>query len=157
LQQVADEHQTWLVQAKRLQVPIPDGANPSKEELRDWAISRVKVDVCWIKGHPECLKVHEFDLAGTPANIYCFPGGKFVLLFYGTGSMDLKEIRGSDADGWDLVRVARHEGRDPSIGYAAFWSRTPTETNYGYHVHAYVNEGRDRYVSWTRRATHRRR
>jgi len=98
--------------------------------------------------------MHEFESTMPLASLYCLPGGKSVLLLYRSGSMDLKEIRGSDADGWDLVCVASYEQQDPSLGYAEICSGRLTETSDGSHVLAYIGEGRDKYVSWTRCASH---
>jgi len=58
LQLVVDEHQVWLRQAIRIQVPIPPGTAPSKAELKDWVISRTRADVCWIKRRPGTLELH---------------------------------------------------------------------------------------------------
>ena len=40
-----DERQAWLHQVRLLQIPIPPGTAPSKRQLKDWAVSRVKADV----------------------------------------------------------------------------------------------------------------
>jgi len=81
-----DEHQVWLHKVKLLQIPIPPGATPSKRQLKDWAASRVKVDVRWVEsrsGEDEGeLVTHRFDFDEDPLRPRtAFPGGNSLISF----------------------------------------------------------------------------
>jgi hypothetical protein len=145
LRLTTDEHQIWLCQARRLQIPIENGATPSKTELKDWAVSRSKVDVCWVKGRPGYLKLHSFRLRMSFISSHYLPGGNFVVLLYVTGCIELKKIQDSDTGGWNLVDLAQYEQLS-HINYPAHWSGLLTETSYGCPVLAYMNETCDKYV-----------
>lgn len=132
MQLVADEHHVWLHQAIRLQIPIPLGTAPSKAELKDWVISRVRVDVCWIKRRPGNLELHSFKTDTEFSGAHVLPGGEFVVLLYETGDIGLNKIERSEGTtgGWDLREVTRYEeqGEDHDGGCC---SRLFTETSYG--------------------------
>jgi len=151
LRQATEEHQTWLCQAKRLQIPIPNGPNPSKAELKDLVISRARVDTCWIKRRSGYLRPRELTANAPLISSHYLPGGNFVVLLYESGSIDLREVQGEDAGGWNLVRVARYEQRDVHDRPAPL-SELLTKTSYGSPVLAYTNEAGNKYVhvSWTR-------
>lgn len=131
LQSVVDEHQVWLRQATRLQIPIPPGTAPSKAELKDWVISRARVEVCWIKRRPGNLELHSFETDNDFVGAYIIPGGEFVVLLYETGDIGLNKIERSEVTGeWDLREVTRYE--EPDEGYhGSFCGRLLTETSYG--------------------------
>ena len=144
LRLTANEYQIWSRQAKRLQIPIEHGVIPSRTELKDSVISRAKVDVCWVKGRSDYLKPHSFRPGMAFLSSHYLPGGKFVVLLYATGSIDLKKIQDSDASGWTLVDLARYEQQN--YNYPAHWSGLLTGTSYGYPALAYMNETCDKYV-----------
>jgi len=131
LQLAVDEHQVWLRQAIRLQIPIPPGATASKAELKDWVISRARVDFCWIKRRPGNLELHSFETDDEFVDAYILPGGEFVVFLYENGDIGLNKIEGSGRIGeWGLRGVAGHW--EPNEGQrASFCNRLLTETSYG--------------------------
>jgi len=131
LQLAVDEHQVWLRQATRLQIPIPPGTTPSKAELKDWVISRARVDFCWIKRRPGNLELHSFETDDEFVDAYILPGGEFVVFLYENGDVGLNKIERTEGTGeWVLREVARHE--EPDEGqHPSFCSRLLTETSYG--------------------------
>jgi hypothetical protein len=141
LQHVADEHQVWLCQVRHLQIPIPPGTAPSKAELKDWVISRTKVDVCWVKTRPADLTTHSFETEDEFVDAHLIPGGEFVVLYYATGDISLSRLEESTVTGkLDLREVTRFEatGEDHHLWY---WSRLLTETSYGCPVLITAEEG----------------
>ena len=134
LRQIMDEHQVWLDQARRLQIPIPPGIAPSKAELKDWVISRARVDVCWIKRRPGDLVLHSFKTAAAFVNAHIIPGGEFVVLVYGSGDIALNRIEKSEITGeLGIRKVARYEQPNWN-NYLNSRSRLFTETSDGYPV-----------------------
>jgi len=138
-----------LRQAKRLRIPISNDPTPSKAELKDLVISRAKVDTYWIKGRSGYLRIHEFIPDSHLFSSHYISGGKFVVLLYESGSIELREIQTSDAGEWNLVRVARYEQQDDHE-YPVPVSGLLTKTTHGCSIFAYINEARDKYVSWTK-------
>ena len=131
LQQMADEYQVWSDQARHLEVPIPPGATLSKAELKDWAISRTRVDVCWTKPRPGELSLHLFEADTKFVDAHFIPGGEFIVILYMNGDIGLNKIERSASTGDLRVReVARYEDMtaDDSPGS---WSGLLTETYYG--------------------------
>ena len=131
LQQLTDEYQVWLGQARCLQIPIPLGTIPSKAELKDWVISRTRVDACWTKSRPGDLSLHLFETDNYFVDAHFIPGGEFVVLLYNGGDVGLSKIERSAVTGELKVReVARYKetGMDVSPDR---WSRLLTETSYG--------------------------
>ena len=129
---MADEHQVWLQQAIRRQVPIPPGATPSKARLKDLVISRTRAQLCWTKhGRPGALAFHSFQTDTEFVDAHLIPGGEFVALLYRNGDVGLDRIeRSEDTGGLNLREVARYE--EPDRGnYPYYWSRLLTETSHG--------------------------
>ena len=153
LNQASGEHQTWLNQVTRLRVPIPAGIVPSTAELKNWAVSWVRSDELWVKPRDEgagnrSLSLHWFDMqqedheleSPVPfvmANL--LPGGKFAVLLYLDGQIDLKEIKVYPDGEWSLRDVARYRQDDPEEFSLLYWSRLLTETNVGRPLVAYVD------------------
>jgi hypothetical protein len=141
LQQAADEHQVWLRQARRLHIPIPPGTTPSKAELRDWVISRTRVDVCWVESRPADLTTHLFKPEGEFLDAHLIPGGEFVVLHYATGDVSLSRLEKSTVTGkLDLREVSRYEETNEDYRSQS-WSGLLTETSYGCPVLVIVGEG----------------
>ena len=132
LQRTADEHQIWLHQARRLEVPIPPGTTPSKTELRHWVISRTRVDFCWIKRCPADLVLCSFELDVEFLDANFIPGGEFIVILYDNGDVGLNKIEVLEVPGrrrLDLREVARY--KEPDKGnYPDCWSALLTETSY---------------------------
>ena len=128
---MADEHQVWLHQAKRLEIPIPPGPAPSKAELKGWVISRTRVDVCWIKRRPGDLVLHEFETDTEFLDSHLIPGGEFVVFLYRNGDIGLNRIeRSVITAGLDLREVARYH--EPDVyNHLYHWSKLLTETSHG--------------------------
>ena len=101
------------------------------------------MDACWIRGHSGYLRLHEFTPDAPIASSRYLPGGKFVVLIYDFGSIELKEVQISDAGEWNFVDVARYEQRNPQE-YAGHVSEILTETSYGCPVLAYTNGANDK-------------
>ena len=72
------------------------------------------------------------------------PGGKFVVVLYTDGQIDLKEIKIKSDDEWDLRDVAKYKRDDSEEFYTMFWSQPLTETNVGRPLVAYVDRERER-------------
>ena len=47
--EASGEHQAWLNQVRRLQIPLPAGTVPPAAELKEWAISWLRSDERWIR------------------------------------------------------------------------------------------------------------
>lgn len=146
LQEAVDEHQAWFQQVKLLQIPISPGATPSKAELKEWAISRVKVDIRWIGGlnedNRDDLVMHRFDFERDPfTHAYYLPGGEFLVFLHASGSISLKRIEESAHTGeWELPEVARYDPQN--VGdRPAFSNGTLNEVGCGRFVLAYTVVG----------------
>ena len=153
---MSGEHQTWLNQASRLQIPIPTDIVPSMAELKNWSISWVRSDELWVKPRDDdddrTLNIHWFNMRQedpdeqdpigfTMANL--IPGGKFVVLLYLDGQIDLKEIKIKSGGKWDLQDVAQYKQDNPEDFYTAlFRSQLLTETNVVRPLVAYLDPGR---------------
>jgi len=161
--EASGEHQTWLSQVRRLQIPIPAGTVPPTAELKEWAISWLRSDERWIKPRvsdsddyedDRLLDLHRFDMRqedGDEATGFPFvmanlvPGGNFVVVLYIDGQIDLKEIKVRSEDEWDLRDVAQYKQDDAEETHTMFWSQLLTETNLGRPLVAYVDQGQERY------------
>ena len=131
LQRVTDEHQVWLHQTRRLEIPTPLGTIPSNAELKDWVISRTRVEFCWIKHRPGDLVLHSFETDTDFVNAYLIPGGEFVAFLYRDGDAGLNRIEKSEVSGeLNLREVARYEDLNEG-DYPGSWSTLLTETSYG--------------------------
>ena len=162
------EHQTWLNQVTRLQIPIPAGVVPSTAELKNWVVSWVRSEELWVKsrddGDSRSLNLHRFDarrddpdeedsdeeesdeeepVRFVMANFV--PGGKFVAVLYDDGQIDLKEIKIKSEDKWDLRGVAQYKQDDPEGFNTWSWSQLLTETGVGRPLIAYMGEDREKY------------
>jgi len=127
---MTDDHQVWLHQARHLEIPIPSGATPSKAELKEWVISRTRVDVLWIKRPPADLTLCSFEMDTDFVDAHLMPGGEFVVLC-GNGKIGLNRIERSVVTGELTVReVAKYKetNEDDRIDH---WSGLLTETPYG--------------------------
>ena len=155
LNQASKEHQSWLNQAKRLQIPIPTDIIPSTAELKNW----VRSDGPWVKPKDEnddrSLNLHWFNMrredpdkqerAIPPFVMANFvPGGKFVVVLYTDGQIDLNEIKIESGGNWDLQRVAQYKQPYPVEFSTLFWSQLLTGTRLGRPLVAYVNRSRER-------------
>ena len=112
---MADEHQIWLHQARRLEIPIPPGTTPSKAELRHWVISRIRVDFYWIKRRPADLVLCSFELDVEFLDANFIPGGEFIVILYDNGDVGLNKIEVLEVPGrrrLDLREVARYKEPD---------------------------------------------
>ena len=163
LNEASREHQTWLDQVKRLGIPIPTGVVPSTAELKNWVLSWLRSDKLWVKPRDDdddddddrSLSLHWFNMRQEDpddeeeptrfvmANL--MPGGKFVVVLYTDGQIDLKEIKIDSRGKWDLRDVARHEQEDPEEFYTMFWSQLLTETSLAYPLVAIVDQARERW------------
>ena len=157
LNQVSNEHQTWLSQARRLQIPIPTDIITSTAEFKNWAISWVRSDELWVKPEDEnddrSLILHQFDMRQDNPNerdrirfvmANFVPGGKFVVILYTDGQIDLKEIKSKSGDKWDLQDVAQYKQDDAEGFYTLFWSQLLTETRLDRPLVAYVDREREK-------------
>jgi len=139
---VVDEHKVWLHQARLLQIPIPPVTPPSKGELKDWAVSRVKADIRWVESPSrdggDDLVMHRFDFDEDPLmSARYLPGGKSFVCIHTSGSISLKRIEESaETDEWELSEVSRYDRRNPE-GCPAFTSRL-NEISYGHFVLVYT-------------------
>ena len=142
---MSGEHQTWFNQATRLQIPIPTGLVPSVAELKNWVISWARSDELWVKPRDDngdrSLNLHWFNMPEEDfednwevpkqfmvANLV--PGGRFIVLLYTDGQIDLKEIKSKSEDKWDLHGVAQYKlDRPAGAFYIDLWSQLLTETN----------------------------
>ena len=157
MNEVSGEHQTWLSQVRRLQITVPTDTIPSTAELKEWAISWLRSDERWVKPRTDdddrLLVLHRFDMRklvnegrSVPfvmANL--IPGGKFVVILYTDGQIDLKEIKTESEDNWDLRDVAEYIQDDPENTHTMFWSQLLTETNVGRPLIAYVDRDQEKY------------
>ena len=117
-------------QVRRLQIPIPPGTVPTKAELKDWVISRTRVDVCWTKRRPGNLVVHSVKTDTDFVDAHLIPGGEFVVVLYETGDIGLSRIEKTEVTGELTMReVVRYEELDEN--YTGVWSELLTETSYG--------------------------
>ena len=140
---MADEHQVWLHQLRHLQIPIPPGMTPSKAELKDWVVSRTRVDFCWTKRRPGDLVLHSFETGTDFVDAHLIPGGEFIVILYANGDVGLNRIGRSEVTGdLDLREVARCEGAN-GVDYPGFWSRLLTKTSYGCPVLVWAG-----FVAW---------
>ena len=153
LNKTSEEHQAWFNQATRLQIPIPADIVLSTTELKDWVISwvRVRSDKLWVKPRDDrSLRLHWFNMRDEDQESAEFvmanlvPGGKFVVVLYTDGQIDLKEIKIKSEDEWNLRNVAHHEQDGPQGFYAMFWSQLLTETSFGRPLVACIDEAEDR-------------
>lgn len=78
---MADEHQVWSHQARLLHISIPPGTTPSGAGLRDWVISRTRVDLRWIRSGPGRLTPHSFEKDTEFVDARLIPGGNFFVLY----------------------------------------------------------------------------
>ena len=151
LNEVSGEHQTWLDQVTRLQIPTPKGAVASTAELKDRAISWLRSDKLWVKpqddGDDRPLSLHRFNMhsSGLFVMANLIPGGKFVVSLYTDGHIELREIKIESEGEWGLRNVARYEQRDPDGFYPTFCSQLLTETNLGCPLVAYVDRREEKY------------
>ena len=151
------EHQTWLNQATRLQIPIPADVVPLTAELKNWVISWVRSDERWVKSWDDdddfsptihCFNVRPGDLDEEEpirlvmANL--IPGGKFMVLLYADGQIDLNEIIVKSWCDCDLLDVAQYNRDNPEEFHMMFWSQLLTETNVGRPLVAYVGREQER-------------
>lgn len=156
LSEASGEHQTWLSQVTRLGIPVPKSVSLSTAELKDWAVSWSKPsDKLWVN-----LGYH--GLEDRPLSLHCFkvlredddywrtrfimakliPGGRFVVVLYVDGDIDLKAIDIKSEGEWELRDVARYRGANLS----AIWpGELLTETNIGRPLIAYVDHGGEKY------------
>ena len=141
-------------------MPIPTDVVRSTAQLKNWATSWSRSNKLWIRSRDEddILKLHWFkiseevdDVPFMTANLT--PGGEFVVALYTDGKIDLKEIRIRSDDEWDLQKVAQYKQDHPEETDMAFRSQLLTETNLGYPLVAYVNDGREKYFFFFLRTT----
>ena len=128
---MADEYQVWLDQARFLQISIPSGTTPPKAELKDWVISRTRVDVCWTKSRPGDLLLHLFETDSDFVDAHFIPGGEFVVFLYGTGDVGLSKIERSAVTGELKAREVAKYKETYADNFPGSWSRLLTETSYG--------------------------
>jgi len=143
----------------RLQIPIPTGVIPSTAELKHWAISWLRSDKLWVKPQDgdddddrplslHCFKMRpgdddDFEFARfVMANF--IPGGKFVVVLYTNGDIELKEVQIEPGGEWELRDVARYKRDDPGRFHAMYWSQLLTGTDLGRPLVAYVDEEREK-------------
>jgi len=143
---------------RRLKIPIPTDIIPPTAELKEWAISWSRADERWVKPRTDdddrLLSLHRFDMRqggdGEAENIpfvmaNLIPGGKFVVVLYHDGQIDLKEIKIKSEDKWELQDVVQHKQGDPEVTHTMFWSQLLTETNLGCPLVAYVDQEQEKY------------
>lgn len=107
LNQASGERQTWFNQVARLRIPIPTGIVLSTAELKNWVIS-VRLDERWVNPQDDdkgkrSLSLHWFDMRQQDLHVgevptkfvmaNLMPGGKFVVMLYTDGQVDLKEMK----------------------------------------------------------------
>ena len=157
LNKASGEHQIWLNQVKRLRIPIPTGVIPSMAELKGWALSWLRSDKLWVKPRDDyddrplnlhCFKMRSSDDDDEPnrfvmANL--IPGGRFVVVLYTDGRIDLKEVNIKSESDWELREVARYRRDDQEPFYTMFRSQLLTETNLGRPLVAYTDRTGERY------------
>jgi len=165
LNKALEEHQTWLDQVKRLQIPIPTGVIPSMAELKDWAVSWIRSNELWVKpredGNGRPLSVHCFetpffdDGCGPDRFVMAklIPGGRFVVVLYIDCSIELREINIKSNGDWELREVAQHRQDDQerfdtvsrSLSNAVPQGQLLTETDLGRPLVAYVDCAEEKY------------
>jgi hypothetical protein len=137
LKQTTDEYQVWLDQARCLEIPIPPGATPSKAELKDWVISRTRVDICWTKSRPGELSLHQVETGAEFEDAHLIPGGEFLVILYSSGDIGLNKIEKSAVTGdLEVHEIVRHENTTADDFPSC--SRLLTETSYGCPVLVWV-------------------
>ena len=117
---MSGEHQTWLNQVTRLQIPIPTGDVPSTAALKNWAISWAKSEELWIKPRDDdddrFLDLHQFNTRQEEFMPFVMasliPGGDFVVILYSDGQIDLQEIKIGSNGKWNLQDVAQYKQYD---------------------------------------------
>ena len=166
LQKAVSKHEVWLHQAMLLQIPIPPGPSPSKVELNDWVVSRVKTDIRWIESlsgevdwssasdlegegssedgrrSGDDLVMHRFDFDEDPLlSAHYLPGGKFLVLLHVSGFISLERIEESVESGeWELCNVARYHRRITEGRPARFSNEILNEVSHGRCFLAYTVE-----------------
>ena len=155
LNEASGEHQTWLNQVRRLQIPIPADIAPSTAELKDWAISWERSDRLWVKPRDDdrplslhCFKPPPRANGNKPDRFVMaslIPGGRFVVVLYTDGSIGLKEGNIKSGGKWEFRDVTQYRRDDPEPFYPLFWSQLLTETNLGHPLIAYVDRGDEKY------------
>ena len=115
----------------------------------------MRSDELWVKPRDDDddrpLNIHWFNMRQedpdeqepigfTMANL--IPGGKFVVLLYLDGQIDLKEIKIKSGGKWDLQDVAQYKQDNPEDFYTAFRSQLLTETNVVRPLIAYLDPER---------------
>ena len=140
--------------------PPPHGNCPPAAELKEWAISWLRSDERWIRPRTtngdddRLLNLHRFDMRQEEddesrcipfvmANF--IPGGKFVVVLYADGQINLKEITIESDDSWGLLDVAQYGRDDSERSRITFWSQLLTETNLGHPLVAYVDQDQEKY------------
>ena len=115
----------------------------------------MRSDALWVKPRDEgagnrSLSLHWFDmrqedheLEESPvpfvvANLV--PGGKFVVLLYIDGQIDLKEVKIKPEGEWSLQDVAQYKKDAPEVFFLRYWSQLLTETNLGHPLVAYADD-----------------
>ena len=155
--EVSGEHQTWLNQVRRLKIPVPADTVHPTAELKEWAISWTKSDERWVQPRTpdddRSLWLHRFDMQQeAAARLMPFvmanfiPGGKFVVILYPNGKIDLKEVKIKSKYESGLRDVTRYKPVGPERTRVTFWSQLLTETNIGCPLVAYVDREPDTYV-----------
>ena len=107
MNEASGERQTWLNQVRQLKIPVPTDTFPPAAELKGWAVSWSRSDERRVKprapdDEDRSLYVHRFDIRQVDdddedAMVVSFvmanliPGGKFVVILYIDGQIDLKE------------------------------------------------------------------
>ena len=145
----------------RLQIPIPTGAVPSTAELKHWAISWLRSDKLWVKPQDG----DDDDDDDRPLSLHCFkmrrgddddseparfvmanfiPGGKFVVVLYTNGDIELKEVQIEPGGEWELRDVAQYKRGDPEGFHTVYWSRLLTGTVLGRPLVAYVDREQEK-------------
>ena len=157
LNETSREHQTWLDRVRLLQIPISTNFVPSTAELKDWAVSWLRSDKRWVK---QRLAIEDLSLDIDDSEIFweggdyeparfvmanIIPGGRFVVVLYFDGDIDLKAIDVKSEDEWELRDVAQYRGNNDITFCAVYWSQLLAETNLGRPLVAYVDQGGERY------------
>ena len=156
LNQASGERQTWFNQVARLRIPIPTGIVLSTAELKNWVIS-VRLDERWVNPQDDdkgkrSLSLHWFDMRQQDLHVgevptkfvmaNLMPGGKFVVMLYTDGQVDLKEIKIESEDKRNLQDRVQYKRGDPEGFRIKSWSQLLTETKLGHPLVAYVDRER---------------
>ena len=99
----------WLHHVRCLQIPIPPGTTPSEAELKDWAMSRTRVDARWIRHHPGDLVVHSSETNAEIVDLHLVPGTECVVLLHCDRDVRLDKIEIGSYRQPGLRGVARYE------------------------------------------------